>query len=226
MGVEYQHFLFPTEPRKRPSAERLASFIEALHEEGWIADGALDAPSYQSSKDRGKLPGRPKAPWLRERKEALRMIWPLNPPSRYPLTRLPYEREHLTWALEIHWSRWFLPCPDDELLRALATKSDCGDPLRRESWDAPFHWWLLTKCPTCKSSIDPSGETLRYDNPWGDESREVPGMGLHRFALSIDCGKAVPEDTEEGPVLIEPDLVALAKRHFDYGFVEDVGVFG
>lgn len=226
MGVEYQHYLFPNEPRKRPSAEKLVAFIEALHEEGWIAEDAFEKPSYVSTIDRGELVPKPTAAWLRERKEALRMIWPLTLPTRYPLTRLPYEQEHLTWSLEVHWSRWFLPCPDDELLGALRTKSDCGDALRRDAWDAPFHWWLLTKCPSCKKEVDVSTTSLRYDSPWADESRPIAGMGLHRFALSIDCGKSIPEDTEEGPVLVHPELVALAKRHFDYTFVDDVGVLG
>src|SRR5262245_37662933 len=134
MGVEYEHYLIPTRPLQRPSAERVLAFIEAMREEGWISR----KPRYPSSPhdfvardDAGKLPAKLTVAWLRERRAALRLRWTLAEGTRYPLTRLPYVRDGMYWDLEIHWSRYYLPTRVEDLWRASSIKTDCGEKLAR-----------------------------------------------------------------------------------------------
>jgi hypothetical protein len=231
MGVEYVHWLIPTRPLQRPSAERVLAFLRAMHEDGWIAGSPRErrsAPTYASAGDAGRLPAKPTVAWLRDRRAKLSIRWSLTETSRYPLTRLPYLREGMYWDLELHWTRYYLPTPVEDLWRARSIKTDCGekllrgDPLARQ---IPFSEWMLTKCPSCKNAIDAMDGECRYDNPWTGASRLVAGMGLHRFALRIDCGKCVPETTEGRPVLVHPDLVHLAERHLACAFHDDIGSF-
>src|SRR5262249_61208605 len=130
---------------------------------------------------------------------------PLSGPSRYPLTPLPYDRDWFYWDLEIHWSRYYLPSTASDLGRVTSIKTDCGETLVRGSPffspGVPFSQWLLTKCPACRNPIDAMDGSCRYDNPWTQTSRPVTGMGLHRFAIRIDCGKSVPDDTCGAPAL-------------------------
>lgn len=232
MGVEYAHYLLPTRPLQRPSAERVRTFLRALREEGWIAGssrGRRSPAEYASSVDSGKLPAEPTVAWLRERRAKLRIRWSLTEASRYPLTRLPFVREGMYWDLELRWTRYYLPTPVEDLSRATSIKTDCGDHLARRapfSSGAPFSTWLLTKCPSCGGLVDAADAPGRFDNPWTDASRQVAGMGLHRFGLKIDCGKCVPETTDGRPVLVHPDLVHLAERHFACTFQDDIGGFG
>jgi hypothetical protein len=127
------------------------------------------------------------------------------------------------WDLELHWSRHFLLTPTGGLETVAAIKTDCGDGLARGG--APFTRWLLTRCPSCRGEVDPNDGSLRYQNPWTGRTRDVAGLGLHRFALVIDCGKCVPEDTGRGPVLVNPDLVQLVERHLGCTFQDDLGGF-
>jgi hypothetical protein len=242
VGVEYQHFLVPTEPSLRPSAERIVAFVEALEEQRWIArpsdpsrrpryKAVLDGPA--PKKKRLDLLGswalpRPLEPgWLRERKAAIEMTWPQTAESRYPLTRFPYLRESMYWSIEIHWTRWFLPVSADNLYDGAKLACACGESVLREKWDLtlPFKKWLLTKCPACGAAIDPMAAGRSYVSPWTGKSRFVAGTALHRFKLVVDCGKSVPEDDGGPPVTIAPELTQLATDHLGGTFHDDIGLF-
>ncbi|MFT3766899.1 MAG: hypothetical protein QM820_15480 [Minicystis sp.] len=232
MGVEYTHYLLPTRPLQRPSAERVLAFMQALRGDGWIAAGPRgqrEPCEYASGVDSGRLPAKVSVNWLRQRRAKLRIRWSLNEASRYPLTRRPYLRKGMYWDLELHWTRYYLPTPVQDLGRVVSIKTDCGDHLARRASvfrGAPFTTWLLTKCPSCGGLVDPEQAPGRFENPWTGASRQVAGMGLHRFAIKIDCGKCVPETTDGRPVLVHPDLVHLAERHFACAFQDDIGGFG
>jgi hypothetical protein len=232
MGVEYEHYLIPTRPLQRPSAERILRLIEAMRDEGWISK----SPRYRSEPhtfvargESGKLPAKLTAAWLRDRRAALRLTWTLSEASRYPLTRLPYLRDGMYWDLEIHWSRHYLPATVPDLDHVTALKTDCGDRIVRGSpffsKEVPFTRWLIKTCPSCKGEVNVPGLELSYHDPWTTSSRPVTGAGIHRFALRIDCGKSVPEDTGKGPVRVHPDLVRLAEKHLACTFHDDIGRF-
>jgi hypothetical protein len=106
MGVEYRHHLIPSEPLRRPSAERVAKLVRLLESEGWLLSpksetfrkmvsggnfrpGAahqfakksggfyLDATSVRRSRAT-PLPRPVTAAWLREHKRALEIEWPFE----------------------------------------------------------------------------------------------------------------------------------------------------
>jgi hypothetical protein len=232
VGVEYSHYLLPVRPLQRPSAERIVRLVGALRREGFLpadARAVAGRGEFVSSRDRGRAPHALTAEFLRHRKSMIRMRWEMGPPLRHPLTRPPYDHDAMTWAIELHWSRHYLPTPAAELDRGLSLSTDCGDALTRRaafSSKRPFTTWVLSRCPSCRGEVDVEAAEATYESPWTGARRALAGAGLHRFALVVDCGKAVPEDPEGQPVRVHEDVVRLAREHLACSFHDDVGAFG
>jgi hypothetical protein len=245
MGVEYQHYVIPQEPGFRPSAERIASFVRALLADQWIV--GPDDPAFQKRLANGcftkgthvgaarktgafvELEAKEPAPraitaeWLRERKRAIKLVWPtemaFETGARFPLSRAPYVREWVYFAIELHWSRYFLQC-SGENTRCAAITCTCGASLELEK-AGPFFGAYQTRCGACGVPLQPSRFVMTHDDSWSGRRTRMEGGGLHRFALVVNCGKSVPEDG--APVVLEPGLMQLLTGHFGRAF-RDVGL--
>ena len=228
MGVEYQHIAL-VRGRYRPSAERIARFAQALAEAGWIASPKTlrekklpssrlpKAASRSGAMFRGPAqtwepaPFAPTAQWLRSKKPSLELAWPmvnvLELGWRFPVEPLPFYREGLYYEFGIHWSQYYRDVVSDEADGPeFGGHCGCGADLalpRKNILEPTFY---RTACLHC-------GE---------DPATFESGQLLHRFALVIDCGKNLPEDTGK-PASLHPQLRALRNSLFSAKFTQ-VGV--
>lgn len=219
MGVEYMHVAL-ARGRYRPSAERLARFARSLAEAGWIASPKTlrekKVPSWRLPKSASRsgamfrgpgqtwepAPFAPTAEWLRSAKPSLELSWPmvnvLELGWRFPVEPLPFLREGLYYELGIHWSRHYRDVVFNEPhWPEFSGRCVCGVDLAlpREHILSPTFY--RTTCPRC-------GE---------DPATFESGQLLHRFAVVIDCGKNLPQDTGK-PASLHPALGALCNRVF------------
>lgn len=63
-------------------------------------------------------------------------------------------------------------------------------------------------CPTCSTIFRPQERTVTVRDGWSGEARRLPGGATYRFAILIDCGRAVPE---RGPVAAVPEFKAISE---------------
>lgn len=242
MGVEYSHYLLPRRPSFRPSAERIARFAGLLRAEGWIlgpGDAAFTkmvsgfnfgpratygrarrtGASFRARGESGSAPFPLEPEWLRARKAMLELSWPIEGAleigARYPLSPWPYVREGVSFELQLRWSRYLLP-----LLGSYTTSPDaracaCGaapQPAR----DEPFFGALSSQCRACGAPRDLSRLALTVDD--SGERVRVDGGGYHRFAVVIECGGCIPEQSRA--IRVDPQLAQLASRCFGCELVE------
>jgi hypothetical protein len=252
MGVEYRHLLLPRGGSRRPSAERIVRLIRELETHGYLLPpkspvlrSMVSSSSYDprgryggarrtgatfvdASDDlfaRGRpMPWPVDASWLRQRKEALRISWPLEwifaHGVPYPLTRTPYLRDGTSVTYELHWSRYLIEVVAENVT-APSPVCGCGAELVVGEC-GPFVSVSRTRCAACGAKFDPSSAIARIVDCDTRERRSVPGGALYRFALEIDLGKSVPEDG--GLVRVRPELRALVERVIGCAFHE-IGTF-
>lgn len=62
-------------------------------------------------------------------------------------------------------------------------------------------------CPTCSTIFKPQERSVAVKDGWTAETRQQPGGATYRFAIVIDCGKAVPENSPT----VTPEFKALSE---------------
>jgi hypothetical protein len=229
MGVEYRHTLIPKKMTYWPKAERVSRFAAALTREGWVfapgtpafkklvnegnfdegcmyEDAAKTGASFETiGRKAGSAPLPLSASWLRSHRTGVTVSWPIERAfelgARYPLTSTPYIREWVYFAIEIEWSRLLLGVAGENFSSPSRIVCTCGADFRSEA-----HFAFHPLCPGCDQPIEASSRT-----PLGRS-------GLHRFAISIECGKSVPEHLDD--VSFDSAFVELVRRHFNVDFFE------
>jgi len=229
MGVEYRHSLIPRKMTYRPKAERVIRFAAALASEGWVfnpgtptfkqlvgegnygkgrmyANATKTGASFETlAGDRGSAPIPLDAKWLRSHHTGITVSYPIERVfeigGRYPLTSTPYERNWVYFGIEIEWSQLLVGVAGESFNSPARILCTCGGDFRS---NGRFAFHIL--CPACDQPIEVSSRT------------PLARSGLHRFAISIECGKSVPENLDE--VRFDPAFVELVRRHFNADFFE------
>lgn len=226
MGVEYTHYLLPRDATYRPSAERLSRFAAALIAEGWLfapgtpafarlvsgfeyeKGGAYAAArktgaTYADMRGgKGAAPAALGAAWLRARKPAVIVSWPIDAldavGARQPLVNGARGGPGVSFTFVVRWSHPLLGITSESFCSPSRLACVCGAPLTKRG-SFPFITTHAARCPTCGTPVDKGAGTIH-------------GSGLHRFAIGIECGKKVPDDPDEAK--IAPELMTLVRDHF------------
>jgi hypothetical protein len=72
-------------------------------------------------------------------------------------------------------------------------------------------------CPDCKSTFTPPSSAVSVRNGWTGDERHVRGGALARFAIAIECGKAIPPVADGGISAATP-LLEVMRNHFGVEF--------
>jgi hypothetical protein len=225
MGVEYKHYLIPKPNSFRPDPEQLTHFISSLAMNKWIPSSGA---SVRTSEGVGKAPFPISADWLRGvwDKDVL-LSWPVESLAqaqlKYPLERLAWPAEETYYEFQIHWSRDYVYHVSELIDPFDDTRCKCGEELGYEEQAHIFYdGRLKLNCPRCGVAFEASDLPAVVRDGWTAEEREVSGGATYRFAVVVDCGKAIPDDDVNAT--IHPELRALCEQEFRRPF-DEVGDF-
>jgi hypothetical protein len=239
MGVEYEHYVYPVGPKRRPSAAQVAALVEGLASEGWLlpptsprfralaerfADwGKLDASATGAVICRGweesAAPFPLTAQVLARHQEGLVLRWPIVGPTAaglsYPLTREPVvstkeEADEVYYELEIQWHPWFEPIAGESVDTPTQVSCACGAALALPEEHGDLRFHA--DCPTCGRPFDPARyRTVVRDLVTGE--RSTTEGAYYQFALRINCHECLPELS--GPIAARPELIRLCEERLD-----------
>lgn len=169
--------------------------------------------------------------WLAKMMEReLLLVWPVTGMKgtglRYPLQprpEVPYPDDpyydlqiRLCQDYVYHTSELIDPFP-------APPRCDCGTELSfhvKRGRDIYYSGRIHFHCPDCGNEFEPSRLAARVRNGWtGSEIGFIPGGACHRFAVSINCGKCLPE-REKGNIAFDPELVELFERQLGCQFYQ------
>lgn len=198
MGVEYRHYLVPGDRGFRPDPPGLARLVAALRDSGFIPpDGASPDGVVRLLHDGGEA-----RPWVDADLAATaegdrRLAWSVEDFAASgladPFGRRPGDDSY--YDLEIHLAGDYV-APVSESIEPIADPTcGCGRDLAYEAEDrSPFAFTgrIRLACPDCGSPFRPGDHAARMTDPATGAASERPGGSAYRFALAIDCGKAIP----------------------------------
>jgi hypothetical protein len=178
--------------------------------------------------DAAPLPAELSVEWLTPRIGAdMRFVWEVGDLARsglrYPLTEKPSEMsdEEIYFSLLIELSGDYVYRVYESIEPFHSTQCECGRELEYEpSAKLYFMSRLPVRCPECKAAFDPGRLAAVVIDGWTGQKRLVSGGATSRFAVVVDCGKAIVHGHS---VEAEPALVSLIAECLQCE-VEQIGV--
>jgi hypothetical protein len=192
MGVYYTHYLFPVPRTFLPSEAQTQAFVADLRARRFLPD---ETPSWNAGVLRIDV-----SDW-----ETAHLSYPLTPACR------PGYFELVIYRLEDYLyvtSETIDPFDDSLVCR-------CGASLEYDAGE--INPRVRSTCPSCKDTFTPPSSPVIVRNGWTGEERRVRGGALARFALAIECGKAIPP-VEDGDITAAVPLLEIMRNHFKVEF--------
>ena len=229
MGVEYKHYLIPSDNKFKPCHETIISLIET-----WIEHGYIDrssAAEYQIHPNKcvsfnltmphtGTLPnevcGQLTSP-------SLIMRWPIEfrekTTLKYPMAFMSEgEREDIYYNMELNFSEDFIHNCSEVIDPLLETRCSCGIELEYDPGDDDiFYAPRIQGICKCGKLFCPQEQVAVLRNGVTGQESEVSGGCVYRFAISIDCGKCFPKNNFDQtiphlPLLADNDFISLSQN--------------
>jgi hypothetical protein len=192
MGVEYTHYLFPVPRTFLPSEAQTEQFVARLRAMRYLPE---ETPPWHAGALHIDV-----SDW-----EAADLQYPLTPACRPGyFTFVIYRHEdYLCVASET------IDPFDDALV------CQCGAALEYDAGE--INGRVRSTCPDCSSTFTPPFSEVTVRNGWTGEDRRVRGGALARFAVAIECGKAIPP-VEDGVIAAASPLLEVMRNHFGVEF--------
>lgn len=213
MGVEYRALLLPPSSGFRPSPAQLAALVEALTADAWIAGpGELLRERHGETEP---MPEAPDAAWFAELPPECVLRWAFERLDEDDEVQYPFDiepGEEVYFDIELALSDDFVYRTNEGIDPFATTQCRCGTELARYDDDDPLYdsARIARVCPGCGAAVDPSSWKADVRDPFTGQERSVPGGATSRFAVVIDCGKALPSEDDAVPVA--PELIATCRR--------------
>ena len=221
MGIEYYRYLIPRANQLRPTANQLASFVEALAGDRWIPtpgssslrkmaelNGKSHDEAAQTWAHVNRPPvGRTSAPF------PLDAAWFAGFDDRDLCLKIPVEYADQIglqpplvcngpipadpyYDVEIHLSRDYVE-RISELIEPIETKCSCGEELGCAAAADPFFASRIrVRCPKCNEPFLPFRHDVVFRDGWTRAQSTVRGGAVYRFALVIDFHVEVSQATK------------------------------
>lgn len=236
MGVEYRHFLIPQDRTLCPSTAVLLKLIEELSKHRWIrtpqspvfarmenynipAEAVQTGGFVRSFEGARPLPRIMDTSWLDEQMRNDSIIrWPVGSLKQsglqYPLSPMPdMDQEDLYYEVQIQMSVDYVYRVSELIGPFSDTLCSCGEELEfdAESGGPGLFYCsrLRAVCSGCEELFDPRLKTADVENGRTREARLVAGGATSRFAIVIDCGKAIPDSAT---ITASPELLLLCEQ--------------
>ncbi|MHB1048037.1 MAG: hypothetical protein ACYC4P_18705 [Thermoanaerobaculia bacterium] len=159
-----------------------------------------------------------------------RLSWPVDEPQAlnvlYPFVPTAPELEAPSFRFTVHsgLDYVYVQGPNVGPLRRFPFRSPrcvCGIELEYRSnvryvLDGPR---LRAVCPSCRTEFHPERYSSRITDDWTGATRKVPGGLVYRFAVVLECEKALPSRPGRSPTLRQP-LSQAWQQSLGCGFEE------
>lgn len=238
MGVEYCHYLIPTQQGIDPTAKKLERLLAALRTESWItypeAAGfsamtfgmykpyafAKESGAYlETSEGYESVPVSPTEGWLNERlRQDNRLVWPVEcwaeSGLRYPMRTKPEcPPEEIYYEFQIHLAADYVYRTSEVIDPFDSTNCDCGAELKYwpdEDDNIYYSARIRKTCPKCKKRFEPQTRQCVVRDGYTGRESTIAGGATSAFAIAVDLGKCHSQDSVEWS--LESRLVRLCEE--------------